>query len=91
MPLTGQNIYNSGPKNSRERSLQSIQTIRSGNAFKVPESSHARAKSDLLRSTTTNNVRRGNYFSGNASKKYEEKNLQTMQERAQRNAAMREG
>lgn len=120
MPYTGQNIFNSGLKTSRERSLSKLQEIRSGNAFRipeqinagarssqrkfertqqvrsgenfrVPETLHARSTSDQLRMNKMNAVRSGQYFQGNASQSYFERNMRSVQARAQRDAAINQG
>ena len=120
MPYTGQNIFNSGLKSSRERSISRMQEMRSGNAFRVPEqinagvkssqkrfersqqvrsgenfripdSLHARSASDQLRMNKMNAVRSGQYFQGNASQSYFERNMRSVQARAQRDAAINQG
>ena len=62
MPYTGQNIFNSGLKSSRERSISRMQEMRSGNAFRVPEQINAGARSSQRKFERTQQVRSGENF-----------------------------
>ena len=117
MPYTGQNIFKNAAKDSRERSIDRIQQVRTGRNFQVPEGINAKNKSFEKRASTTQQVRSGQnfqipqesnaksvsfqrrmakselvksgqYFTGNASKNYFDRNMQSVQARAQRNAAI---
>jgi hypothetical protein len=79
-------------RNAKNKSLEkrfaTSQQVRSGQSFQVPEGSNAKSISAQKRMAKSELVRSGQYFSGNASKNYFERNMQSVQARAQRNAAL---
>jgi hypothetical protein len=73
---------------SFDKRLATSQQVRSGQSFQVPEGMNAKSISAQRRMAKSELVRSGQYFQGNASKNYFERNMQSVQARAQRNAAM---
>lgn len=78
MPFVGQNIFNSSIVNSRERTLNTMQNIRSGQWGRLAPENTPGGKYFASKNLTTEVVRSGRKFQGNFKDKLSEANQKSI-------------
>jgi hypothetical protein len=78
MPFTGQNIYGSGIVNSRERSAQRMQEVRTGNWGRIDPERSPSARYNASRNSQREYLRSGQAFKGNFREKQADANQKSI-------------
>lgn len=91
MPYTGQNIYKSALVDSRQRSIDKIQDVRSGNWNRVLPEQTSSGKYMSSKASTREFLRSGQAFRGNVANKQSELNQRSISGFLQRKQAIDQG
>lgn len=78
MPFTGQNIYRSAPVESRERAVNRIQEVRSGNWNRIPPERSPAERYMATKNAQREYIRSGQAFKGNARERQAELNQRSV-------------
>ena len=88
MPFVGQNLFNSSLVSSRERSLNKIQEVRSGQWGRVAPEQTPGGKYFSQKNLTSESLRSGTKFQGNVRDKLSEANQRSISGFFQRKQAI---
>lgn len=88
MPFVGQNIFKSSLVESRERSLNRMNEVRSGQWARLNPENTASSKYFSQKNAITETVRSGNRFQGNTREKLAEANQKSISGFFQRKQAL---